>query len=131
MFHFVLIKTMGGGLFGTPLYLNPKCLVFSAFVLGVYWLPHPVAYSHRVVMAFILATLSYALMAWYDVIYDCNDRLRPTLLGWLSMPFKPDYYKQEYEQLPIKYQKIIRWFDIAVIVVLLGLLAFPFFVKSK
>lgn len=122
---------MGGGLFGTPLYLNPKCLVFSAFVLGVYWLPHPVAYSHRVVMAFILATLSYALMAWYDVIYDCNDRLRPTLLGWLSMPFKPDYYKQEYEQLPIKYQKIIRWFDIAVIVVLLGLLAFPFFVKSK
>lgn len=122
---------MGGGLFGTPLYLNPKCLAFSAFVLGVYWLPHPVAYSHRVVMAFILATLAYALMAWYDVIYDCNDRLRPTLLGWLSMPFKPDYYKQEYEQLPIKYQKIIRWFDIVVIVVLLGLLAFPFFVKSK
>lgn len=122
---------MGGGLFGTPLYLNPKCLVFSAFVLGVYWLPHPVAFAHRTVMAFILATLAYALMAWYDVIYDCNDRLRPTLLGWLSIPIKPDYYKQEYEQLPIKYQKIIRWFDIAVIVVLLGLLAFPFFVKSK
>ena len=99
---------MGGGLFGTPLYLNPKCLAFSAFVLGVYWLPHPVAFAHRVVMAFILATLAYSLLAWYDVIYDCNDRLRPTLLGWLSGWMKPDYYRQEYEQLPIKYQKIIR-----------------------
>ena len=122
---------MGGGLFGPPLYLNPKCLSFSAFVLGVYWLPHPVAYAHKIVMAFVLATLAYALMAWYDVIYDCNDRLKPTLLGWLSGWMKPAYYNEEYEQLPIKYQKIVRWFDIAVIAVLLGLLFFPFFVKSK
>lgn len=122
---------MGGGLFGTPLYLNPKCLVFSAFVLAVYWLPHPVAYAHKVVMAFLLATLSYVLLAYYDVIYDCNDRLRPTLLGWLSGWFKPKEYRDQYEQLPVKYQKIIRWFDIAVLFVLLALLAFPFVVKSK
>ena len=43
---------MGGGLFGTPLYLNPKCLVFSAFVLGVYWAPHATHLAHRVVIAF-------------------------------------------------------------------------------
>lgn len=122
---------MGGGLFGTPLYLNPKCLAFTAFVLGVYWLPHPVAFAHRIVMAFILGTLAYVLMAWYDVIYDCNDRLRPTLLGWISGWFKPASYTKEYENLPVKYQKIIRWFDIAVLALLLGLLAFPFFVKSK
>jgi hypothetical protein len=122
---------MGGGLFGTPLYLNPKCLVFSAFVLVVYWLPHPVALAHRIVMAFLLATLAYVLLAYYDLIYDCNDRLRPTLLGWLSGWFKPKEYRDQYEQLPVKYQKIIRWFDIAVLVVLLALLAFPFFVKSK
>lgn len=122
---------MGGGMFGTPLYLNPKCLVFSAFVLGVYWMPHPVAYAHRVVTAFILATAAYVLLAYYDVIYDCNDRVKPTLLGWLSGWFKPAYYRQEYEQLPIKYQKIIRTFDIVVLVTLLGLLAYPFIVKSK
>lgn len=122
---------MGGGLFGTPLYLNPKCLVFSAFVLAVYWLPHPVALSHRILMAFLLATTAYILMAWYDVIYDCNDRLKPTLLGWLSGWFKPAEYNEQYEQLPIKYQKIIRWFDIAVLAVLVGLFAFPFMVKSK
>jgi hypothetical protein len=122
---------MGGGLFGTPLYLNPKCLVFSAFVLGVYWMPHPTAYAHKVVMAFVLATAAYVLMAWYDVIYDCNDGLRPTLLGWLSGAFKPGEYMEQYEQLPIKYQKIVRWFDIAVLVVLLGLLAYPYIAFRK
>ena len=122
---------MGGGLFGTPLYLNPKCLVFSAFVLAVYWLPHPVALAHRIVMAFLLATTAYILMAWYDVIYDCNDRLKPTLLGWMSGWFKPKEYTDKYEELPVKYQKIIRWFDIAVLGILGVLIAYPFLVKSK
>ena len=121
---------MGGGLFGTPLYLNPKCLVFSAFVLGVYWMPHAKEFTHKVVIAFILATAAYVLMAWYDVIYDCNDRLRPTLLGWISGWFKPPSYTEEYKQLPIKYQKIIRWFDIAVLAVILGLLAYPYLMKK-
>ncbi len=122
---------MGGGLFGTPLYLNPKCLVFSAFVLGVYWLPHPKEYSHRVVSAFVLATLAYVVLAWYDYIYDCNDRLRPTLLGWLSAPFKPKHYRQEYDELPVKYQKIIRTFDVVILILLLGLVFYPFLVKNR
>jgi len=117
---------MGGGLFGTPLYLNPKCLAFSAFVLGVYWMPHPTAYTHRVVMAFVLATAAYVLMAWYDVLYDCNDRLRPTLLGWLSGWFKPKEYSDQYEELPIKYKKVIRTFDIVILVILLLLLVYPY-----
>lgn len=122
---------MGGGLFGTPLYLNPKCLVFSAFVLAVYWMPHPVAYAHKIVMAFVLATAAYVLMAWYDVLYDCNDRFKPTLLGWMSGWFKPPGYFKEYEELPLKYQKIIRTFDIVVLVVLLGLLAYPYVAFRK
>lgn len=122
---------MGGGLFGTPLYLNPKCLVFSAFVLAVYWAPHPKPLPHRIVAAFFLATLAYILLAWYDVIYDCNDRFRPTLIGWLSKPFKPSYYSQEYEELPLKYKKIIRWFDIAILVIMLGLFLLPFFTKMR
>ncbi len=120
---------MGGGLFGTPLYLNPKCLVFSAFVLGVYWMPHMQAYEHRIVVNFMLATAAYVFMAWYDVIYDCNDHFKPTLLGWISGPFKPPDYLQEYEQLPIKYQKIIRWFDIAVLVIMVVLIFSPYYLK--
>jgi UDP-N-acetylmuramyl pentapeptide phosphotransferase/UDP-N-acetylglucosamine-1-phosphate transferase len=121
---------MGGGMFGTPLYLNPKCLVFSAFVLAVYWLPHPKPLPHRIVMAFFLATLAYVLLAWYDVIYDCNDRLGPTLLGWMSKSFKPKEYSDKYDELPVKYQKIIRWVDIAILVVL-GILFFIPFVTVK
>lgn len=122
---------MAGGLFGTPLELNPKCLVFSAFVLLVYWMPHFKPLEHRIVMAFVLATAAYVFMAWYDVLYDCNDRFKPTLLGWLSMPFKPPYYKQEYEQLPIKYQKIVRWFDIAILVLMIFLIFSPYYLARK
>jgi UDP-N-acetylmuramyl pentapeptide phosphotransferase/UDP-N-acetylglucosamine-1-phosphate transferase len=117
---------MGGGLFGTPLALNPKCLVFSAFMIGVYFMPHPKAFTHNLVMAFVLATAAYVLLAWYDVIYECNDRLKPTLLGWISMPFKPAHYAEDYEKLPLKYQKVIRTFDIVVLVILLGLLVYPY-----
>jgi hypothetical protein len=122
---------MGGGLFGTPLALNPKCLVFSAFVLFVYWMPHPKAYEHKIVMAFLLATAAYVLLAWYDVIYDCNDHLRPTILGWLSMPFKPKEYRDAYENLPIKYKKIVRTIDIAILIVLGLLLVSPYIIWSK
>jgi len=122
---------MAGGLFGTELALNPKCLVCSAFVLFVYWLPHPVALGHRIVMAFILATIAYILLAYYDVMYDCNDRLRPTLLGWISGWFKPKEYQEAYDQLPLKTKKVVRTFDIIVLLVAIGLLAYPFFVKSK
>ena len=120
---------MGGGLFGTPLYLNPKCLVFSAFVLVVYWLPHPKAWSHKFVAAFLLATSAYIILAWYDVLFDCNDILRPTLLGWISAPFKPGSYSEEYSKLPVKYQKIIRWFDIAVLGILVVALVYPYMQK--
>lgn len=122
---------MAGGLFGTPLYLNPKCLVFSAFILAVYWMPHFKPLEHRIVMAFVIATAAYVFMAWYDVLFDCNDRFKPTLLGWMSMPFKPPYYQQEYEQLPIKYQKIIRWFDIAILVLMIGLIFSPYYLARK
>jgi hypothetical protein len=117
---------MGGGLFGTPLYLNPKCLVFSAFVLGIYWMPHPTAYSHKVVMAFVLATAAYILMAWYDYLYDCTDRFGPTFLGWLSGWFKPKEYRDKYDAMPIKYQKLVRWVDVAVLILLLGALVYPY-----
>lgn len=119
---------MGGGLFGTPLYLNMKCLVFSAAILCVYWLPHPKAFAHRAVMAFLLATSAYILLAWYDVLYDCNDRLKPTLLGWLSKPFKPQEYSEAYDTLPIKYQKIIRGVDILVLSIVGFAFAYPFLV---
>ena len=121
---------MGGGLFGTPLYLNPKCLVFSLSLCVVYLLPRPKALFHTIVMLFLLATVAYISMAWYDVLYDCNDRLGPTVLGWMSMPFKPKEYREKYNELPIKYQKIVRTFDIVVLGLIAVAFIYPFLVKS-
>jgi len=119
---------MAGGLFGTPLSLNPKCLVFSGFVLAVYWLPHPKEFTHKIVAAFIIATLSYVVLAWYDLIFDCNDRLKPTLLGWMSSPFKPQEYTDAFAKLPLKTQKVVRSFDIAILVILVCLVFYPYVV---
>lgn len=117
---------MGGGLFGTPLYLNPKCLVFSGFVLAVYWLPHPKLLAHRIVTAFAIATLAYVLLAWYDYLYDCTDKYGPTFLGWISMPFKPAEYRAKMDALPVKYKKMVRWFDIAILTILVIFVFFPY-----
>jgi UDP-N-acetylmuramyl pentapeptide phosphotransferase/UDP-N-acetylglucosamine-1-phosphate transferase len=122
---------MGGGLFGTPLALNPKCLVFSAFVLAVYWMPHAKFFEHKVVIAFLLATTAYVLLAWYDVLYDCNDHLKPTILGWLSMPFKPAEYRKGYENLPLKYKKIVQYTDIAILIIMVFLVFSPYVLYSR
>jgi hypothetical protein len=65
-------------------------------------------------------------MAWYDYWYDCNDRLKPTLLGWMWGWAKPAEYRQKFDELPIKYQKIVRTVDIVVLVGVLGLLVYPY-----
>jgi len=96
---------MGLGLFGTSLSLNPKCLVFSAFVLAVYWLPHPKAFAHKVLVAFLLASLAYVVLAWYDMLFDCNDRLKPTLLGWSTGWAKPAHYQKDFDAFTSKRQK--------------------------
>lgn len=117
---------MGGGLFGTPLYLNPKCLVFSAFVLFVYWMPHAKEYTHRIFVNVMLAIAAYILLAWYDMIYDCNDRYGPTFFGWITGWLKPKEYQEQYEELPVKYKKLVRTVDILILVVMIGLLAYPY-----
>jgi hypothetical protein len=122
---------MGLGIFNTPLYANIKCLVFSAFIIAIYYLPKPSTIAHHFVMIFLLGSSAYIAMAWYDVLYDCNDRLKPTLLGWISGPFKPKEYQYQYQQLPLKYQKIIRNVDIFVLIVLVITFIYPFYISKK
>lgn len=122
---------MGGGLFGTPLELNIKCLIFSGAILIIYWLPHPSTLAHNIVMGFLLATAAYISLAWYDVLYDCNDHLKPTLLGWLSKPFKPKEYTEKYNELPLKTKKVIHVVDIAVLGFVVVAFIYPFIFQKK
>ena len=121
---------MGGGLFGTPFYLNPKCLVFSAAIITVYFLPKPTSNMHKGVIVFLLSVAAYISMAWYDVLYDCNDRLKPTLLGWMSKWLKPKEYSEQYDKMPIKYQKTVQMFDIMVLTMVLIAFIYPFLQKK-
>jgi hypothetical protein len=95
----------------------------------VYWLPHPKALAHRFVAAFLLACASYVALAWYDMIFDCNDRLKPTLLGWMWGWAKPAEYRQKFDELPVKYQKIVRGVDIVVLLVVVAAFVYPFVEK--
>jgi hypothetical protein len=45
------------------------------------------------------------------------------------MPFKPKSYTDEYEKLPVKYQKIVRWFDIAILGILVITFFYPYYMK--
>lgn len=124
---------MGGGLFGTDLALNPKCLVFSGLLIAIYWMPPYRNLSKPGDLAFfrfttiMLAFVGYILLAWYDVIYDANDQLKPTALGWLSGPFKPVKYTQEFNQLPEKVKKTVRAIDILALVAAIFFVVSPFF----
>lgn len=118
---------MGGGLFGTPLYLNLKCILFGLFLIFVYYLPHPQSWNNQVIMIFLLATSGYIILAWYDFLYKCTDKLGPTLFGWMSKMFKPKPYADQFDKLPVKYKKRIRLFDLAVLSILVITFMFPFF----
>lgn len=122
---------MGGGLFGTKLSLNVKCLVFSLIIVIVYYLPKPPTIAHNIVMVFLLTVSAYIGLAWYDVIYDCNDRLKPTYLGWMSKWFKPLEYSKAYEKLPLKTQKTIRTVDFIVLTIIIITFLYPFIFQKK
>jgi hypothetical protein len=116
--------------------LNVKCLAFSAFLIAVYWMPpwaplrSPYDLAWKRAMTIILAFVGYILLAWYDTLYDCNDRLRPTFLGWLSAPFKPATYGEEFDRLPIKWKKIIRTVDVVAVIAAVAFVLSPFVVYS-
>ncbi len=122
---------MAGGLFGTNFYLNPKCLIASFLVIGVYYLPRPIALGHRLVMCFLIGMSTYVALAWYDVLFSCRDYLRPTLLGYMSSFFKPPAYGQELENLPLKDYKVIRTVDIMVLLIILVMIIYPFIFRYK
>jgi hypothetical protein len=96
-------------------------------VIAVYFLPHQKYWQHEAVFVFVLAMTAYVLMAWYDYIYDCNDKLGPTFFGLLIGWAKPyGGVPPEFPPLPIKYKKIVAVFDILVLIVLLGLVFAPY-----
>ncbi len=49
----------------------------------------------------------------------------------MTKTFKPKEYGEQYEQLPLKYKKMIRNFDIFVLIILVITFLYPFLIRNK
>ena len=91
---------MSGGIFAhRPFAFNVKCIIFTLVIAAGYWFLPP---RNLWVLVFLL-WLPYVAMAWYDYMYECRDKMQPTLFPfgrYMFLPFKPDGYKQEFDKMP-------------------------------
>lgn len=90
---------MSGGIFpGRPFAWNIKCIIFTAIIAGGYWyLPRK-----NIWILIFLLWLPYVALAWYDYSYECLDKMKPTLFPfgrYIFLPFKPEGYKKEFQQM--------------------------------
>ena len=75
--------------------LNPKCVIISTALGYAYWYLAP---NSRINFYSILIA-SYAGIAWYDLFFDCSDRLSidsplGNLFGWMKPA--PNYESRTY-----------------------------------
>ena len=78
---------MAGGV-GTsrPFEFNPKCLVYSGALAGLYWYLPPK--QPAVVVGYLVG--GYVALAWYDELFNCDARLSAnTILHDLTAMIKP------------------------------------------
>lgn len=64
---------MAGGIFGRPFTLNIKCVIFSLICVSLF-LYKPEFENLYVLygVLFVIATISYVSMAWYDYYFNCD-----------------------------------------------------------
>ena len=61
---------MAGGIFvDQPYHPNPKCLLFSAAIMALYWFSPANKNTWLLPVIFVV---SYVAMAWYDYMYNCD-----------------------------------------------------------
>ncbi len=90
---------MAGGIFpGAPFTFNIKCVIFSAIIAGGYWYLPP----KNLWVLFFLLWFPYLAMAWYDYMYECRNKLGPTIVPfgqYLWLPFKPPQYQADFNKM--------------------------------
>ena len=66
---------------------NEKCLVISGGAVLAYFVLPP----RRPLVAAGVAVGTYVAIAWYDQLFNCDEKLQPLggLFGAVSGPFKP------------------------------------------
>jgi hypothetical protein len=115
---------MAGGIFeGRPFAFNIKCIVFTLIVAGGYWYAPP----KNVWVLLLTMWAPYVAMAWYDYMYECKDKMQPTIVPfgrYIFLPFKPPGYRREYERMAASQHAQMRRVDHAIAWVLVVGIAF-------
>jgi hypothetical protein len=122
---------MAGGIFpGHPFALNIKCIIFTAILAAGYWFaPH----KNLWVLSFLI-WFPYIALAWYDYSYNCQDKLKPTLVPfgrYIWLPFKPPGYKKAFDELPPEQIQAMNKLDHIVLWTGLATATAYFLIKHK
>ena len=87
---------MAGGLFGRPFTFNVKCIIFSIICMALF-LYKPNIRNEYILYGtlFVIFTIAYVAMAWYDYYFKCD--LLPLQKGEYSLQqyIKPPPHKPE------------------------------------
>ena len=75
---------MAGGLFGRPFTFNVKCIIFSIICMALF-LYKPNIRNEYILYGtlFVIFTIAYVAMAWYDYYFKCD--LLPLQKGEYSL----------------------------------------------
>ncbi|MEE9573464.1 MAG: hypothetical protein V3W20_10480 [Candidatus Neomarinimicrobiota bacterium] len=99
---------MAGGLFGRPFTFNVKCIIFSMICMALF-LYKPNIRNQYVLygVLFIIFTVAYVAMAWYDYYFNCD--LLPLQKGGYSLQqyIKPPPHKPK-KQIDHKEEEVDR-----------------------
>jgi hypothetical protein len=90
---------MSGGIYVNKKFSpNIKCLIFAFTMLGLYWLTSRFSEKKPNFLLFpLIFSVAYVSMAWYDVAYNCSDKLLSGNVGLASV-FDSIFKKQLREQ---------------------------------
>ena len=70
-------------------FLNPKCAIISAIAVGLYHTFPTRNDAGATLNTLLLASGTYVGLAWYDALYDCEDKSKASDWFKVYRPFKP------------------------------------------
>ena len=97
---------MAGGLFGKPFAINIKCVIFSLICMALF-LYQPNFSSNYALYGtlFVIFTIAYVAMAWYDYFFDC--RILPLKRGDYSLTGKLKPEKHVSKEIECKRDNLV------------------------
>ena len=122
---------MAGGLFGRPFTINVKCIIFSMICMALFLYKPNIKNQYTLYgVLFLIFTIAYVAMAWYDYYFNCDllplQKWEYSLQQFIKPPAHEPEKQIEHKDQPI--DKIMRRmliyaFHIFLIVPILAYLA--------